>query len=210
MKMYMIGGLGADERVLKFLKINFETEIIRWIDPQPNEKLKSYANRLLDQINQEQEFGLLGVSFGGIVAIEISKLIKPAKLILISSVQTSKQLPRMYISFGKTQILSLIPNKLIKPPKPILGFLFGAQNKQLLKEIIDDTEPQFIRWALNSIINWSNEIEPTETLRIHGTKDRLIPLKGEAYKIKDAGHFMIVDKAEEISKLINEQMKYAG
>ncbi len=210
MKLYMIGGLGADERVFKFLKLNFETQIIKWINPLSNEDLKSYANRLLNQINQEQEFGLLGVSFGGIVAIEISKLVKPAKLILISSVQTSKQLPRKYISFGKTQIMNLVPIKLIKPPKPILGFLFGAENKQLLKEIIEDTEPQFIRWALNSIINWSNEIKPIESLRIHGTKDRLIPLKGEALKIKDGGHFMIVDKAEEVSKLINEEMKYAG
>jgi len=210
MKLYMIGGLGADERVFKFLKLNFETQIIKWIEPKPKEKLKEYSNRLLNQINQDEEFGILGVSFGGIVAIEISKLIKPKKLILISSVETSKQLPRTYIVFGKTQILKLIPNQLIKPPKPLLGFLFGAEDKQLLKQIINDTKPEFIRWALNSIINWSNKETPIKAIRIHGTKDRLIPLKGKATEVNDGGHFMIVDKAEEISKLVNEQMEYAG
>lgn len=63
---------------------------------------------------------------------------------------------------------------------------------------------------MNAIIYWSNAKTPIETIRIHGTKDKLIPLKGEAIEIKDGGHFMIVDKAKEISKLINEQMKYAG
>ena len=162
----------------------------------------------MKQINHDDEFGILGVSFGGIIAIEISKLIKPKKLILISSVETSTQLPQTYVSLGKTQILNLIPNPLIKPPKPLLGFLFGAKNKRLLKQIINDTKPEFIRWALNAIVNWSNEEKPIEAIRIHGTKDKLIPLKGEEIEIKDGGHFMIVDKAEEISKLINEQMKY--
>ena len=210
MKLYMIGGLGADERVFKFLKLNFETQVIKWIEPKPKEKLNDYSNRLLKQINQDEEFGILGVSFGGIIAIEISKLIKPKKLILISSVETCKQLPQTYVALGKTQILKLIPNQLIKPPKPLMGFLFGAKNKQLLKQIINDTKPEFIRWALNAIINWSNKETPIEAIRIHGTKDKLIPLKGKAIEVKYGGHFMIVDKAEEISKLVNEQMKYAG
>jgi len=210
MKLYLIGGLGADERVFKFLNLNIETQIIKWIEPNPKEELKSYANRLTEQINHDEEFGLLGVSFGGIVAIEISQLIKPKKLILISSVESSTELPRTYVALGKMKILNLIPNPLIKPPKPLLGFLFGANNKQLLKQIISDTKPEFIRWALNAIINWSNEETPIEAIRIHGTKDKLIPLKGEAIEVKEGGHFMIVDKAEEISKLVNEQMKNAG
>jgi len=210
MTLYLIGGLGADERVFNYLRLNSETQIIKWIEPKPKEELKDYANRLLKQINQEDEFGILGVSFGGIVAIEISKLIKPKKLILISSVETRGQLPRKYLSIGKMQILKLIPNQFIKPPKPLLGFLFGAKNEQLLEQILSDTKPEFIRWALNAIINWSNDIKTIEAIRIHGTKDKLIPLKGKARQIKDGGHFMIVDKAVEISKLVNEQMKYAG
>jgi len=210
MKLYMIGGLGADERVFKYLNLNAKTHIIKWIEPKPKEELSSYAIRLSEQINQEDEFGILGVSFGGIIAIELSKIIKPSKLFLISSVETSKQLPRNYLSIGKTQILKLVPNKFIKPPKSLLGFLFGAKNKQLLKQIINDTEPEFIRWALDAIINWSNDLNSIETVRIHGTNDKLIPLKGNAIEVKDGGHFMVVDKADEISKLVNERMKYAG
>lgn len=210
MKLYLIGGLGADERVFKYLELNSETQVIQWIQPKPNEELKDYAKRLSNQINQNEDFGLLGVSFGGIVANELTKLIEPQILILVSSVETSSQLPKTYVSIGKTGILKIIPDSLIKPPNQLLGFLFGAQNKGLLKQIINDTNPEFIRWALNSIINWSNEKKLMNPIRIHGTNDKLIPLKGKAIEVKGGGHFMIVDKAEEISNLINEQMKYAG
>ena len=209
-RLYLIGGLGADERVFKYLDLTIETKIIQWIEPQQNESLNSYAIRLTEQINQDEEFGILGVSFGGIVAIELSKHIKTSKLILISSAETSKQLPQKYVSLGKTQILKLIPNSLIKPPQQIFNFLFGAENKELLKEIIRDTNPQFIRWALNAVIKWSNETRPSEIIRIHGTNDKVIPLSGRAIEIKDGGHFMIVDKAKEISKLINEEINYTG
>lgn len=210
MKLYLIGGLGADERVFQSLKLKTNTQVIDWIEPEPKEKLNSYANRLLKQINQNEDFGILGVSFGGIIAIELSKLSRPQKLILVSSVETSGQLSRTYISIGKTKILNLIPNSLLKSPKPLLRFLFGAQNKKLLEQIIYDTKPSFIRWALNSIVNWSNNENKINTIRVHGTNDKLVPLKGSAIKIKNGGHFMIVDKAEEISKLVNEQMKNEG
>lgn len=210
MRLYQIGGLGADERVFKFLNLNCKTVTIKWIKPVPNEELKSYGNRMAHKIDRSEEFGLLGVSFGGIVAVEISKLVKPKKLILISSVETSKQLPRIYRPVGRTKILNLKPSLMIKPPKLILGILFGTKNIELLNQIIKDTEPEFIRWALNSILSWSNDSKINETLRIHGTNDRLIPLKGDAISIKNGGHFMIVDRAAEISKLVNEQMKDAG
>ena len=210
MKLYLIGGLGADERVFKYLNLSVETEVILWIDPKPKEELSQYAKRLLNQINQNEEFGLLGVSFGGILAVEIAKLLKPQKLILISSVETSKQLPKFYLLLGKTRILDLMPNSLIKPPNQLLKFLFGAKNKKLLKQIISDTDPNFIRWALNSIVNWTNESNSIIPIRIHGTNDKLIPLKGQSIQIKDGGHFMIVDKAEEISILVNEKIKYSG
>jgi len=69
MKIYLIGGLGADERVFKYLKLDCETQVIKWLEPKQKETIISYSKRLLKQINQEENFALLGVSFGGIIAI---------------------------------------------------------------------------------------------------------------------------------------------
>jgi hypothetical protein len=210
MKLYLIGGLGADERVFQFLNLNIETQFINWIEHLPQEDLKSYTNRLKNQINQDEEFGILGVSFGGIIAIEISKLLKPKFIIVLSSVEYSEQLPKFVITIGKKVNFDRIPNIFIKPPKLVLGYLFGAQNKSLLYQIINDTKPEFIKWALKIILEWSNSSNSKEIIRIHGTKDKLIPLKGNAITVENGGHFMIVDRADEISKILNEQLKNTG
>lgn len=210
MMLYLIAGLGADKRVFKYLSLNVPNTVINWEQPTKTDSLKDYVKKLLPQINTKERFVILGVSFGGIVAIELAKICNPEKVILISSVETSNQLPKHLITIGKTGFLNIIPNSLIKPPKFIQQYLFGAKRIKLLNEIIDDTDPEFIRWALSCMINWSNKENDVGIIRIHGTKDKLIPLKGNALYIENGKHFMIVDNAEEISILVNEQMNYAG
>ncbi len=203
MIIYCIGGLGADERVFQFIDFQCEAKFIKWIEPANGEALENYANRLKSQIDVTKEFAILGVSFGGLVAIELSKLLKPQLLILISSVESHRQLPKALVAIGRIGFLKIIPRALIKPPKFLLHFLFGAKDRELLSEIIDDTDPSFIKWALHQMLIWENELIEVNLLRIHGTNDKLIPLKGEAHMIKKGGHFMIVDNAIEIAKLIN-------
>jgi len=122
---------------------------------------------LLEQIDQEEEFGILGVSFGGIIAVELAKISDPSKVILVSSVEEYSQLPRIYVTLGKMGLLNLIPDAMIKPPNYLLTFLFGASNKVLLKNIVQDTDPLFIRWALGQIVKWKN------TDRIKNLLDKL-------------------------------------
>lgn len=206
MILYLIGGLGADERVFKDLKLNCETKSIKWIEPLRNESLSSYATRLVSHINQNEKFGILGVSFGGIVAIELAKICKPEKLILVSSIETDDQLPLKYLDYLKIGLLNLI-DALIKPPRFVLGYLFGAKNKKLRYQIINDTNPKFIKWALLQIVLWKNQSNQFKPFRIHGSNDKLFPLKGQAIQIENGGHFMIVDKAAEISEIINEYLE---
>lgn len=210
MKLYLIGGLGADHRVFKFLNLKCDSEVIEWIEPQLNENLKSYVLRLSKQISSTENFGILGVSIGGIIAIELSKILNPKQLIIISSVLNHEQLPFIMKTFGKSGLIKLLPNFLLKPPRFIFNFLFGAKNKSLLNQIIDDTNPIFVRWSLNEIGKWKNESTLKNVFRIHGTSDKVIPLKGDAVKIEKGGHFMIADRSNEISDIINNELKYAG
>ncbi|MFT6337756.1 MAG: hypothetical protein ACJATI_004521 [Halioglobus sp.] len=85
-----------------------------------------------------------------------------------------------------------------------MNFIFGAVDKGLLAEIITDTDPLFIKWALHNIMIWNSDGIDGRFMRIHGTEDRLIPLKGNAHLINGGGHFMIVDSANEIAFIINQ------
>ncbi|MGB1041724.1 MAG: alpha/beta hydrolase, partial [Flavobacteriales bacterium] len=72
-----------------------------------------------------------------------------------------------------------------------------------------DTKTSFTKWAVNELINWKNKEKLNNCLKIHGTKDRLIPTPKdeETILIEGGEHFMIVDKANEISKIINNNLR---
>ena len=83
-EIYLLSGLGADERVFDFLDLSqYKVNYIRWIIPLKNELITDYASRLCTQIHSARPL-LIGVSFGGMIAIEIGKLIPTEKIILIS------------------------------------------------------------------------------------------------------------------------------
>lgn len=207
-KIYGISGLGADHRAYQKLNLNYEFIPIKWETPIPNETLKEYSKRLAHQIDQSEPFILMGVSFGGLVSMEINKEIKPVLTILISSAASHKELPRLYRVIGKMRIVEVLPKILFKSPIWIMYWLFSAKNKKLLKEILNDTDPYFVKWAVKNLLTWRNSDGGREIIKIHGTSDRLIPMNNKkCIQVLKGGHFMIVDRAEEISEIINREIK---
>lgn len=207
MKLYGIGGLGADRRVFQDLHLDLDFECIDWISPMGNESIEHYSKRLLQMINVDESFALLGGSFGGLVAVEICKIITPKVLILVSSAEVRKELHPMALFIGKLKILKFLPVLFFKPPKQIVRIVFDADNKNLLYDILRDTDPQFVKWALNELTSWENiERVKVPILKLIGDKDRLFPpLKASnSIFIDRGGHFMIVDRAKELSKAINQ------
>lgn len=208
MKIYAVSGLGADRRVFDYLKLDAELMPIDWIKPNAKESIENYSKRLSVVIDTSADFVILGVSFGGLVAIEMSKILNPRLTILISTVTTKNELRAIYRGAGRTGLLKVLPAKVFNPPRRIALFIFGTSKKELLNDILNDTDLEFVKWAVNELVNWRNQGKLEKVLRIHGTNDRLIPLKakGETQLIQNAGHFMIVDQAEEISEIINDYM----
>ncbi|MCT4666136.1 MAG: alpha/beta hydrolase [Flavobacteriales bacterium] len=210
MKLYGISGLGADKRVFEFLTLEYTLFPIEWIEPLKNETIEDYSLRFSKLINTEENFGILGVSFGGLIAVEISKILKPKLTILISSVETKKELRKIYRIIGKTKIFKIIPESLFDPPRIVANWVFGAKNRSLLNQILNDTDQSFAKWAINELMNWKNDEKiSTPVLKIGGTNDLLLPShKGENQELINKGtHFMIVDKADEISQIINREIK---
>lgn len=209
MKIYFFSGLGADERAFKLLNLpkEFNCVYIKWELPLLNEPIENYAKRISNQINSPESKIFVGLSFGGLIAIEISKFIKPEKIILISSIRSNKELPFYYRLFGILKLNKLVPPKLSNKPNFLTYWLFGIKtknNKELLKSILIDTNTTFSKWALNVLLNWKcdeNEIEP---IRIHGSRDLLLPIFNfkPKYLIKNGGHLIIIDQADEISNII--------
>ncbi|MEO1054942.1 MAG: alpha/beta hydrolase [Bacteroidota bacterium] len=213
MRVYGIGGLGVDERVFAELTLEFEITPLPWIQAKHNESLQQYAQRFADQIKTDQPFSIIGISFGGMMAIELNKILDPRQIILISSATSKNDIPRIFRVFGKAGLLKLTPRFLMKPPPFIANWFFGVSEpkyKRALRQIIADTDIGFLRWATNEIVHWDNRVVPKNMIRIHGSKDRLLYCNDStnAIMVPDVGHFMIMNEADQLSEILNAKVDF--
>lgn len=204
MKIYAISGLGADERAYRYLDFYHDITVLKWIEPLPNESIVSYSARLAEIINTKEDFGIIGLSFGGLIAVEMSKLLNPKFTVLVSTIEFGNEKPWLYSWIGKIGIINILPVWAFNVPAWLVIPLFKTQNKNLVKDIINDTDPGFVKWALSELVKWKNEEKLENRLKITGKDDYLFPPIGNAdvVLVKDGGHFMIVDKAKEVSTII--------
>ncbi len=204
MNIYGIGGLGADKRVFQKLSIFNNIIFLDWLTSTPNESIEEYAQKMSLAIPAHESYILIGVSFGGLIPTEINKIRPAHKTILISSIETSSELPLLYRLIGKTHLIPLLPTILFEKTKGFALYSFGARDKVLLRKIIADTDPKFLKWALQVLVCWSNRETSENVIRIHGDIDRLLP--GDLSKVEHivcgGKHFMIVDRADEVSECI--------
>lgn len=211
-ELYILSGLGADERVFQRLHVSgFDTTFIRWIPPRENETIEGYATRLLEQIKTTKPL-LIGVSFGGMIAIEIAKQIETEKVILIASAKTKNEIPFYYRFAGQLGMHKLLPTKLLKRSNYITNLLFGADSatdKQVLKQILAETDPIFLEWALDKIVKWKNKVLIHNVFHIHGTSDKVLPLVfvNCDVSIKKGGHLMTLNKADALNRIIRRQLE---
>jgi pimeloyl-ACP methyl ester carboxylesterase len=208
MNVYFIAGLGADARVFKHIRLpdGYEIQHLNWLTPFPNESLAEYACRMGEGIDDSAPFVLAGLSMGGMIAAEIAKIKKPKSTILISSVPTAQQLPKRFRVAQWFRLHKLIPIALLKNFS-ILKRSFSADSKEdqlLLIDMIKCCDPQFIRWAINAILQWRNNSLPNPLLHIHGTKDEILPFKytHPTHAIHKGTHVMILSRAAEINELL--------
>jgi len=208
-KVYILSGLGADERVFRYLDFkDLDVTFVQWIKPLANETITNYAQRINEQIQSKNPI-LIGLSFGGIIATELAKMIPVEQLILISSLKTRTEIPFIYRLAGKFHLHRLIPYSFLKKDHALNRWLFGVirkNDKDLFKRVLADTDTDFLKWAINIIVTWKNVDLHPQLQHIHGTKDKLLPFKnaGNAIAIENGGHLMVLDKAKQVSEVLHQ------
>lgn len=206
--IYCISGFGADERVFgKFKFPDHEVHFIKWIIPEKQESIGSYAKKLIKQIHHDNPI-LIGLSFGGIMCIEIARHIPTEFIIIISSIKSNSELPLWMQLSGKLKLNRLFPMRSYKVLQPLQNYNLGIttkEEKELVYTYRKNINPVYSNWAVNVILNWKNNIIPQNLYHIHGDKDRLFSrIKNKPdYIIPKGGHLMILNKSAEVNECIN-------
>ena len=214
MKVYFIIGLGADKRAFQRIHLpeHYRVHFLEWIPQRKNEKLEHYAGRLVESVDTSQPFVLIGLSFGGIIAATVAPYLKPAATILISSISSRKELPPLFKLAAFTYADQLLPLSLFRPNNPLVYYLFGARTKaekRILQDILEKSDPSFLKWGIEKILHWKNKKRPQGLFHIHGKLDKILPVQyTKADVIIEKGtHFMIWTRASDVTKAILHELR---
>ena len=209
MNVYFISGLGADRSIFKYIKLppGHEAVHLDWIPPLPGETLAGYALRLARKIDLSTPFSLVGLSFGGMIAVEIAKKTSPLFTIIISSIPSIAHLPGYFRIAGRLRLHKLIPVFFIQRAA-ILKRFFTTEtpaDKKQLKAMIRNSDARFIKWAMHAILTWDNTGIPAQLIHIHGAQDKILPRRyTQPTHTISGGHLMVLNRAEEINAVLCE------
>ncbi len=210
MKAYFISGLGADKKAFQRIKLpgNYEPIYLDWIPPEKDESLTNYARRFSSLIKNDDAFILIGLSFGGMLACEIARLRNPMKTIIISSIGASNELPWYFKRAANMGLHKYVPINLLKAGT-ILKNMMGTKSKEdkaIIVNYAKYADPHMVRWSIHAIVNWDQPQRLPGIIHLHGSSDHMLPLKytHPDYVIKNGGHLMVFNKADEVNKILNE------
>lgn len=211
--LYFVPGLAANTKIFEYISLpkeHFELHFLEWILPLSiNEPIESYAQRMCEKITHKNPV-LIGVSFGGVMVQEMSKLITCKKVIIISSIKNRNELPNRLKIAQKTKAYKLFPSKIIENFEEYEHYFLGNYLKkraELYKLYLSMRNATYLEWAIHTILNWKQQKTTKNICHIHGNKDEIFPIKHikNTIEINNGTHIMILDKAKTISTILQQE-----
>ncbi len=213
MKAYFISGLGADHRAFERLELPSGYQVIHipWLSLAAGETLQTYSQKMSLNIDTKDPFVLVGLSFGGMVSVEISKIMKPEKLILISTAATNSAFPVLFKVAAWLNLDTILPADSFKLIRRMSYWFFGAKDKstkRLLDYFFSNTTPQFLNWAVSQIVHWKNTYRFPNTVHVHGRGDKIFPAsRSNADYLVSGGHLCVFTNSGEINSILQKELK---
>lgn len=212
--IYFVPGLAASSDIFEYLKLpeeRFEVHFLEWLIPlSAKEPLQDYAQRMAVLVKEKNPV-LVGVSFGGIMAQEMSKFLTVQKIILISSIKSNQELPNRLKLIKKTQLYKLFPSKSVSNLETYAMFAFSEFAKKrvdLYKKYLSVRDEKYLDWAVENVLNWEQKNELKNVIHIQGTDDHVFPIKhiNNCIPVEKGTHAMIIFKAKTICNIICEKL----
>lgn len=204
--VFLMPGMAANPKIFDFISLpkNFVIHYLEWEMPVKDESIKDYALKFSKKI-KGNNIVLIGVSFGGILVQEISKIIKCSKVIIISSVKSNKELPLMMQIGKKTKAYKIFNINWINDFESLALFVFGpiVRNRiELYRKYLSVRDENYLKWSIHQIVNWDQKNPLKDIIHIHGNIDLVFPsiyIK-KAIFVSGGTHAMILRKASWLNK----------
>jgi pimeloyl-ACP methyl ester carboxylesterase len=207
--IYFVPGLAADKEIFENIKlpeITYTLHVISWLMPSKKETIVQYARRMAGFVTEKNAV-LVGVSFGGVVAQEMSSYLELKKLIIISSVKTKFELPIKFKIAKKLKIYKLLPTRLLLTSKNYSRFVLGPISRKRLKlyqDYLPIRDKYYLDWAIQNMICWNQDKPLAGVFHIHGDNDLVFPIKNidNVITVTGGSHIMLLTKGPLVSRKI--------
>ena len=169
----MTGGVSQFEHQLAVFP---QLVVPRWLDPQVEESLEDFASRMAQVADMPEPCVVGGLSFGGLVALEVARQMNAGACILISSVRGPHELSQNLRWLIRCARLPWPSDKYLVPLISA-GARWLPRRARLRCQQFADQESHFLRWAYRAIAGWKPKPLTVPVYQIHGSHDRTFPLK---------------------------------
>ena len=215
MRVFLITGFALDKRAFDPLHLPAEPyELIDLIPILKGETLQTYAGRMAKVIGLKEGDIVGGVSLGGMLALEMAKIIRVRGVILIASATHPKFIRNPFLTLAP--IAPFVPDFLIrqifKMVPRILKWqrMLSPEGQALLTDIMGQFPPSLLRQFPPLIRKWPGCTPPENFLRIHSDGDWLI--KPDGYNenktlLKGKNHLITVSHPKEVRAFILKAVK---
>jgi pimeloyl-ACP methyl ester carboxylesterase len=217
-RLILIPGLGADARLFTAQRAAFpQAQVIEWIPPRDDESFPAYAARLASTIPTDLPLVLVGMSMGGMFAVEVAQQLNARGVILIASC-TSRRAINL-AAYPLERLARPLPDHVITRLRGSgrwHRFAFGKltpEQRELFEAMLADSPTSFLRWAGREILRWRGPKELTVPIRhIHGRRDRIImPYRVRPHRwVNDGGHLLTITHPREVNEFIADALRRFG
>jgi len=212
-RVVLIPGLGASARLLDPQRAALPgVEVLGWAPPLDEETLPSYASRLAATVETDGPVYLGGVSFGGMLATEMARLLPCRGLLLIASCLSGRAVAGWARPAGR--LLRRLPDRLFRPPRGWARLLtrvspVSRAQAEALVGMLHEVPPGFVPWGARAICEWPGAGPLAAPLwHIHGDRDPLIPLRSvrPTRVVRGGTHLINVTHAGEVNRFLEEAL----
>lgn len=212
---YLIPGMGADQRLYTHFDLPGTMHKLNWWPHDKSRNLKEYASIFADQIRTSENI-IIGSSMGGMVASELSHLIKPEATILISAPSGRHQFPPVLKFFDTLRLHKALTPGAVMRISSLADLFMGFKTKEqrdLFYDMLKGNGPEFLHFSIDAVLGWQNVSEPYgRYYQIIGSKDKLFKKSRipNATIIEGGGHFTAYELGKEVSALIRTYLAEQG
>ncbi|MES2788002.1 MAG: alpha/beta hydrolase [Planctomycetota bacterium] len=203
--IYLFPGMSAQFPIFhKLIPLLPTSTVIQYPTPASGESLSHFAHRIAELL--PSDCFVAGVSFGGIVAQEVARVIRARACFLISSIRGLHELPpwlRVWRWIGTTNCQRLL-NGVGRVAALFPAGLCTRSTLRLRK--LSGASGVWYRWATSAVLGWQPQRTPPDVplIQIHGDADMTFPIRytNPDIMVPNGLHALPVSHPEAVAKAI--------